>query len=360
MMETERLLWLCFEGSATDEQYREAWRWIHESPANRQYFREMRDLWFVSSWAQPIESSQIELGWQKMQRALQPARGKNRHIWRWIKIAAVILITFSVGFATHKWTNRVEHIVNTETCTVEASKGSRSQIMLPDGTKVWLNAGSKLDFDAGFKQETRNVRLQGEAFFEVAHKPDKAFLVFTSGIVIRVLGTTFNVKAYPEDNTIETTLVEGSIRIEKMDMTTNNFKPFEIHPNQSVRFYKKEPVKMPEDKVLLQTIEKIEIAEQVNIEKYTSWKDKQWIFDGERMSNFSKIIERIYNVAVFFDDEELKNYKLSGTLEEETLEELLNAIRLTIPMDYRIAHNKVYLSINQQLKKEYEKVIKQN
>jgi ferric-dicitrate binding protein FerR (iron transport regulator) len=95
----------------------------------------------------------------------------------------------------------------------------------------------------------------------------------------------------------------------------------------------------------------------VDVEMSTSWKDKRWIVRSERLGVFATKIERKYDVVIVFEDTELEDYKISATLEEETIEQLLNAIRLTIPMDYRIERHQVYVRINQQLKKKYDRLI---
>jgi ferric-dicitrate binding protein FerR (iron transport regulator) len=365
---TDELLWQCLEGNADDEQYLEVRQWICHSPDNRERYVRVRDLWFAAAISQPVEQRQTDRAWARMRRLLQPVHGKRLRapFRQWLRAAAMLTVAFTAGFAVHAWREGTETpVARAETCTVEATRGSKSRVVLSDGTKVWLNAGSKLDFNTAAGNRTRNVTLEGEAYFEVAHHPEQPFLVTASGIVIRALGTAFNVKAYPEENVIETTLVEGSVRVEKIS-ADNSFKPFDIQTNQSVRFYRKETADMPAvagqpapETPILPAIGKIEIIKEINTEKYTSWKDKRWFFDGEKMSNFALTVERMYNVAIFFEDEELKNYKLSGSLEEETIEQLLTAIRLTIPMDYRIVRNRVYLSLNRQLKKEYEKITRQ-
>ena len=99
-----------------------------------------------------------------------------------------------------------------------STKGSRSRSLLPDGTTVWLNAGSKLYYENDFNG-TREVRLEGEAFFDVVKQTDRPFIVHTSGIDIKVLGTAFNVKSYPEDKTVETTLYRGLVQVFRQEDT---------------------------------------------------------------------------------------------------------------------------------------------
>lgn len=363
--EIDELLWQCLEGTATDEQYKQAGEWVHHSQAHRDYYRKLRDTWLASELLHPVAQQQIDQAWDKMRQQIQPA--KRFHIPQWIRAAVVLIVVFGLGMLTHLGLNKTGDTEVAGVYVIDAPKGSKSQITLPDGTSVWMNAGSKLTLKTDFGQRTREIQLQGEAFFEVAHSPQKPFTVSAAEIRVHALGTSFNVKAYPEENFIETTLVEGSVRIEGTH-TAQHFAPVELKPHQTVTFYKKESPKeaIAEEATTLQPadnytnrIDKIEIAERVNIEKHISWKDKRWVFDGEDLDSFTKKLGRRYDVEFFFSDEELKKYKLTGTLEEETIGELLDAIRLTIPMDYEIKQNIVYLRINQQLKTEYEKVTQQ-
>lgn len=136
------------------------------------------------------------------------SRLKRRRVWLAVASAAIILFA---GWLLKTSPSPVKEETKQE--ALEARKGSRSRSLLPDGTTVWLNAGSKLYYENDFTGSTREVRLEGEAFFDVVKNPDQPFIVHTYGIDIKVLGTAFNVKSYPEDKTTETTLYRGSVRV---------------------------------------------------------------------------------------------------------------------------------------------------
>ncbi|MEI9806510.1 MAG: FecR domain-containing protein [Bacteroidota bacterium] len=139
---------------------------------------------------------------------VEQSRFSGRRIWM---AAASLLFLATAGWL---WLNNgFSKAAEPKQEAIEAKKGSRSRSLLPDGTTVWLNAGSKLYYDGDFTGATREVRLEGEAFFDVVKQPDRPFVVHTSGIDIKVLGTAFNVKSYPEDKTVETTLYRGIVRV---------------------------------------------------------------------------------------------------------------------------------------------------
>jgi ferric-dicitrate binding protein FerR (iron transport regulator) len=217
--------------------------------------------------------------------------------------------------------------------TVIVSYGKKSMIVLSDGTKVWLNAGSQLVYPAVFLKDTREVSLVGEAFFDVVKNPRKPFVVNSSDVKIRVLGTRFDISAYPEDKIIQTVLEEGKIDLK---YTGNGiFKRdyvVEMEPNQMVEF----------DKVSRETN-----SSTVNVTKYISWKEGMLEFDKVALIKAMKQVERFYNVRIFFDDPSIGAYKLSGKLDlKDEPEKVLNVIKLTVPIDWQRKSNGDFIIIN--------------
>jgi len=229
-----------------------------------------------------------------------------------------------------------------------------------------LNAGSRIIYQRAYNQNNRDIVLEGEAYFEVAKNKRLPFYVRSSGITVKAIGTAFNVKAYPDEDIIETTLVEGKISIESVGIKGEK-ENFVIRPNQKISFYKSSADKnknMIEGKGNTNlnnpesAIERIELDKEINPEIYTSWKDKRWIFQKQKLSDFAVILERLYDIEINFRDDELKNYCLTGSFDEENLEQVLKAIQLTIPLDFTIEHKNVILSLNRELKSNYENLLK--
>jgi len=189
--------------------------------------------------------------------------------------------------------------------------GKTSEIILPDGTTVYLNAGSRLVYPEYFNDKNREVLLVGEAFFEVKEDKDHPFIVQTTELRIKVLGTKFNVSAYPTDNVIETVLTEGTVQLQQ-----NNSKLFsddiELIPGQLAAF----------NKTTRQTALKT-----VNTENYTIWKDGLCKFEGTDLSRIIKKMERFYNIRFQYSDPFLGTIKITGKLElNEDREEIINRI----------------------------------
>jgi hypothetical protein len=191
--------------------------------------------------------------------------------------------------------------------------GKTSEILLPDGTKVYLNSGSRLVYPDFFTDKNREVFLVGEAFFEVKHDDQHPFVVQTTDIRIRVLGTTFNVSAYPADNIIETVLTNGNVRLEQ---NSSSLFPesTDLIPNQLAAFHK--------------TSKEIKLA-MIDPDNYTLWKDGICKFESTDLSRIVKKLERFYNIQVAYHDPLLGSIKISGKLElSENREEAINRLAI--------------------------------
>ena len=369
-VEIDELLFRCLEGVANDTEYEQAWQWVHQSSQNRDYYSQMREAWIAADLLKPVDTVRQQQIWSQLEKKMQPVKVHTRTVrmkyWGWAAAAASIVFAYILGIQTP--VKRENREIANGAYSIEAPKGGKSVMTLMDGSRVWLNAGSTLHFDKSFGEKNRSLTLEGEAYFEVARDAKRLFLVETSGITIAALGTAFNVKAYPEDDRIETTLVEGSVRIETRAQNKTKIDPVVLEPNQKAVFYKDHPSvsvhagddtnsSAQEEITTIQSFGKIELSKEVDVELSVSWKDKRWIVRSERLGALAVKIERKYDVTLIFENTELEEYKISATLEEETIEQLLNAIRHTVPMDYRIEHDQVYLKINPQLKKKYDRLI---
>jgi ferric-dicitrate binding protein FerR (iron transport regulator) len=260
---------------------------------------------------------------------------------------------------------------------IEAPLGAKSQVSLIDGTKVWLNAGSKLQYSTGYGQENREVRLTGEGYFEVAKNKALPFEVKTSGITVRALGTAFNVKAYPNDATIETILVEGEVEITQVGKTEGIDKNEHVLLKPKQRFtLKKNTNEMlvettirekeqtaelsvkQQQKPLTSTVKAVETT--LDLMSHTSWKDKRWRIESEALGGFATKLERRYNVKIVFQDKDLPKYRFNGTFEDEPIEEVLRALALAAPVNFTLKGNQVVLSRNNKFKEAFQSLYELN
>ena len=240
---------------------------------------------------------------------------------RFSKIAAILLIPFflvSLWYFTHD--DRIfPEDVKTIYSEVYSTYGSKTKLELPDGSTVWLNDGSTLKFPQRFSGKTRTVFLDGEAYFDIVKNAGKSFIVKTSEFNIRVLGTKFDVMAYPEDNTFETTVETGKVILEKAAAKRRFIEIAELERNQRAVFNKKTGK--------LNT-------NIVNTDKYTSWREGKLIIRDDPMNDVVKRFRRWYNVDIELIDPELSDFTYSATIIDETLLQVLDYFKIITPIEY--------------------------
>jgi transmembrane sensor len=178
--------------------------------------------------------------------------------------------------------------------TIETPKGGKFQVRLPDGSKVWLNAASSLRFPTAFTGSKREVELKGEAYFEVAHDLTKIFEVTTRNQTVQVLGTHFNINAYADEPTVNTTLLEGSVRIS--DLRTNNSQL--LKPGEQAKLS-----------------ENIEVVNVKNTTESVAWKDGYFQFEDADIETVMRQIERWYDVTVRYEEQLVPTQRFGGEIE---------------------------------------------
>jgi transmembrane sensor len=231
---------------------------------------------------------------------------------------------------------------------ISISKGSRTKIVLPDGSSVWVNAGSKLAYGT-FDANGREVHLDGEAYFDVAKDPARPFTVHTAGIDIKVLGTAFNVKAYTVDPTIEATLIHGSIEV--TDKTQPGAPKIMLKPRQKLVFTKalaaggKQPAQTayrPDTEatspITIKPLAK-KMSDTAIVE--TAWIYNKLVFEDERFADLAVRLERWYNIKITIENERLKQLRISGSFVNETAEEAVKVLQLLAPFNYTINKNEI-------------------
>lgn len=226
-----------------------------------------------------------------------------------LRIAAVLLIG---SIITSIWLYQQSQSAfnSIPTQTVSIPYGARTQMAMPDGSKVWINAGSRLTYSNDFSKK-REVQLVGEAFFDVV-KGKIPFEVKTSYGTVHVMGTAFNVQAYPDGNFV-TTLERGAVKVTDKENKQQQI----ISPGEQVRLSK--------DSF---------ITENVNTNLYTSWKDGELIFSKEPFPSMIKRIERWYNVQIEFSSSDFEGLWFTGTIEGETVTEVMDMICKAAPVSY--------------------------
>jgi ferric-dicitrate binding protein FerR (iron transport regulator) len=325
-------------------------RWLEKNKTNKLIFDQFSDIWQASSHNNLSKQIDADNAWRDFQNQINIQDKKTRNIF-WneiIRIAAVFIVALFLGGLGYYFIDQKKE-TNSKSGFVEyvSPLGSRSFVKLADGSTVWLNAGSTLTYKNSFGKENRELQLTGEAFFEVKKNKKIPFIVKTSEIDIIALGTKFNVKAYSEEKTIETTLIEGSVKLESssVKLADNLF----LKPNEKAVFTKKnKSVELiAKNQNINQTSpqvkSKLEIIEAVEPDPIISWKDQRWVICNEKLGDLAVKLERRFDVNFIFDSDLLKDYSFRGTLEDETLEQILEAIKFSSPINYVIDQKTVYV-----------------
>jgi len=196
---------------------------------------------------------------------------------------------------------------------------------------VLLNAGSKIEYKIPDNKPAREVTIEGEAYFKVSKDPDHPFTVYAGMMVIKAYGTEFNVKAYPDENGVETTLVEGSVTVEIKNNPSNNTL---LRPNEQAIYYKSTS----------QRSENFLVTKGIDPALYTLWINDRFQIKGEKLEYLAVMLERKYDVAIHFDDNTLRDLRFTGIIENETIEQILELIKISSNVDYRIDGREIWFS----------------
>jgi len=366
----ERIILDYLDGIATPEDLILLKDWIALEYDNKIELKHFRELYIATSSHKSGSIYNEDLAWGDLRSKCLTILPKEKStpsksfFIPFLKIAALIIFVFASGFFAYRF-----FISGNSSDTISYSeynvpRGSRSHIFLPDGTSVWLNAGSSLKYNQLFGQDKREVSLEGEAYFEVVRNEKIPFIVKASEATVKVLGTTFNVKAYPDENFIETTVVQGKVQVSSPQTRNEGQELILLLANQKVKILKEQSVnELPQlqknnidttgdiaKKITPVAINKVDFSSNIIPQVYTSWKDSQWIIEREQLKDLAVKIERRYNVRVVFRDIELKEFVFSGKLKDESLEQVLQAISSAAPIEYSIKQNDILLYRNQKFK----------
>ncbi|SIN90500.1 FecR family protein [Chitinophaga niabensis] len=219
------------------------------------------------------------------------------------------------------------------------TRGTRSLIKLADGTTVWLNADSELKYPARFKNGLREVYLKGEAYFDVAKDAERPFIVHTDKMDVNVLGTSFNVRSYPDDSTSEATLISGVVEVA---LATAPGKKFRLKPAEKFIIANKQDSvsEMPGEPVISGATY---FAKEDSVIVETAWVDNKLIFSDESFANLATRMERWYNVTIQFENTAIQQLRFTGLFKKETLIQALEALQLTEGFNYKIIEDRVII-----------------
>ena len=312
------------KGQSTPRESEDIENWILKEKENAHIFFEIERLWMLKHEAVIVQTSRIETAYGRLSNLLRPKSQKYKllhpHYWKYVAVAVLaLLITIDI-FYDHP---TISDSVN----MVEVPKGQRVNLVLSDGTKVCLNSNSCLHYPAIFSGKQRHVELEGEAFFEVTHDEKCPFVVQVPDMTIKVLGTTFNVKAYQNEVTY-VTLESGKVEVR----TTDERESVMLNPREQVSYSKQTGLKL----------------HRVNGNAFYAWKSGEIAYVDNFLSEIVKDLERRFDVRIRIEGQGLAERKFSLRVENNaTLSQILTLLKGTRQLDFNLNGGQVIIYKNE-------------
>ena len=301
----------------TDEEKSQLLRMLSRS--------ELWDEEFDTVWNQSFMAMNKSMDRRILNMIHKAAKPRHSFPWKFcMQVASCIIILISTVVSIYFWNENVQ-LTQYADMSVEVSKGQKTDVILPDGTKVFINSDSQLCYGKDFNGKIRKVSLKGEAYFQVAKDTNAPFMVMVGNLEVKALGTSFNIKAYPNDDMVNAYLQEGIIEIKSAQ------EKMILNPGESISY-------VPSTGEIYRK----EIEER---QSSLAWLKNEMYFDDEPLTEIIKQLERQYNVNLLIKDENLKLLTYSGTLKTSSLQSALEALITTSPryLGYRNIPNGIEL-----------------
>ncbi len=326
-------------GETSPAEEAELMAWVNASPANSKFFEEMQSLWGISATFHPQPQLDVAQAWEqldaRLSKAIHPSKSLTppndgpaktvassrrtlfpRNMPLWLRVAAVLL---PLAVALWWWQDSRE--TTPEALVFQTSSDERRLVQLPDGSTVHLNHLTVLTYTEDYGG--RHVVLEGEAYFDVAHQEGKPFVILSGGARTTVVGTSFNVRAYPGEPQVEVSVVSGKVQVESA-----------LAPEQHTLLQAGQAAILQKDKGEV-TLEG-ELAANA-----AAWKSRRLQFQDARVSEVAAALERYFDVRILLQDPAIGNCRFSGTYEDPKLTDVLEA--LTFAMELQLeAKDTVY------------------
>lgn len=321
-----RLLERFFEGKATAEELDLLSEQISSNEFDQKWMDEQWKL--ADEKINPIVQQQML---ERIRKKIRPASYFSTKHWMGVAATITILVVFAfTAFLLAENRNYDRDM------TITVAKGQKADLLLPDGSRVWINSGSTLKYGSRFNKKERMVQLEGEAYFEVAENKDAPFTVHSDEFSVKALGTAFDIKAYPDDDLYSVVLVQG--RIEAGDENNKLL----LTANQKIIYNR--------------TNKNIQKTDVYDGRIYAGWINNQLSFESETFEEIASTLERNYNVSITFETESLKDIRYSGTLNNNSLESILQILSLTSPLSYRLEDSHIYIKEDQKQLRYYRDI----
>ena len=354
-----------FRNDVTEVERQVLNNWREQSELNRNIYDEINEdenikqIILSAKW----ENNSVE--WEKLLSRIEVPKEKLTLTYSrfFLVAAAAAVILLFIGVSATLLYEKINKSIQQSGYTyIFSPRGQRTHIVLPDQTKVWLNSESSLRYAVAYNQINREVFLEGEAFFEVEKNPKKPFYVQTGSLKVKVYGTKFNLKAFPDEKFIEATLIEGKLSVTPLDRPQSTGKEIFLKPKEKLIYakqsidaseHKKEIIQLDADskdivKPILEKIageENIFLEKNINAKKEMLWKEGKLIFINETFAELSIKLERWYDVKIHFENEKIKEFRFTGVFDKETVSEAMEALKVSseYSYNYKMVFRDIYL-----------------
>jgi transmembrane sensor len=349
-------------GEATAEELLELEELLRQGAADQYPIALLEDLWraqnevparekITSKWdafeAKLDAADSVAIEEAAANESAEPGKAKPAII-KFLKIISLVVAAcFALVFVVF---NKKDVVNNNKTNQIMAPQNGISKVQLPDGTRVWLNAGSKLVYKANYGIEQREVSLLGEALFDVEKDPEHPFIVTTPTISIKVLGTKFNVRAYGNDKTSEASLIRGRI---ELTVLKNPEKKIILKAADKLIINNEQPLAANKatittnaaitEEVPLMTLSRIHLAKKDTLPSEALWIENKLAFDAEDFESLAQKLQRRYGVTISFKNEELKKLRFTGRFKNESVGKALKALQTTTYFHYKTDNNQILI-----------------
>lgn len=290
---------------------------------------ELRQLWLGLKFKKSeqtqanVEHELQATIWKLSESKNTVARSRIRQLYdQFAKIAAILIIPLFLYTAYVKFFEEKLHLTDniSQMVTVSSQAGTITNLMLPDGSEVFINAGSSISYPRQFSEGIRKVSLTGEAYFEVVKNAHKPMIVFCRNLNVKVYGTSFNVKSYPDENFEQVTLVEGRISLSSQVGKFNGQDEYFITPNQTITY--------------INELKELEV-QNGDTYRYTAWMDGTLVFKNETFGSILNQLSRKFNVEIELKDRNLASVRMDAVFKDENIHEILRLLSLSTSFNYR-------------------------
>ncbi|MEN8119286.1 MAG: FecR domain-containing protein [Bacteroidota bacterium] len=310
----EYLLIRYFEENCTNEEKSVVENWLNDDDQNRVYFNKLKGIWEKSQQAKKYSEIDIESSLKNVKSRInvdKQSKSKNRTLWLFAKVAAVVVLFLGI----YAIIDQYGLFTNENNYVLVETNNDKKEILLPDGTIVFLNGHSKIEYPEEFNGSTRKLKFEGEAYFQVEPDKSKPFIIETKNAITRVLGTAFNLRAIPGDGVENVVVTHGKVQFTPM-------------------FNENKAVKLAIGEKATIDLEHADIIKEVNSDKnFLAWKTGVLVFENTPMFQAVVILSEHYNVEFKIDNENLSKLTINAEYDNLSIDDLIEILMITLNVE---------------------------